>query len=798
MKPHSGPIAVHPHSSKQPSWFAKYWPALLIGSAWLWLFWPMMSGRTVCGFRDSAYLYYPLFKWIDTQWAAGDIPLWNPYDQFGVPVIADGSSSVFYPGKLIFWFRFLSYESRYGIYLAIHVLIAAVSCYWFARRMGCQQGGAAFAAISYAFGGSVLFQVCNVIYLVGAAWLPAALGCLWLMFRRRSIAWAVAGGVCCALIVLGGDPQLVYNIGLIGVGTIVGIAWRARRTGHLRGDFGFLSPVKAVARPTGNLIVLVFVTAVLSAIQILPLRDWTKESDRAKSPFPRNIYELAESLQEPGAKGRGAQIYSFLYRMPRSYYHAGQVYQFSQPPWTMAELVVPNFSGKPFPTNTRWTEALPGADRMWVPSLYCGFLAALFALFACRLWGKRRRQVWLTRIGLFFAIGSFGWYGLGWLVAEICGLTTLPFDVGPQVGGLYWFMVVLLPKYVLFRYPAKLFVIAALAMCVLAGFSVKRINRIGGSRFCFYFVSGILASCLLLLTAWPELRLHHFFATVPPDILFGPVDPVKAATGLFLAVVQVVLVCFALGVVVERFRFPRHQVWLLLSVIATIDVLVANQWMIANVDSRVFARDSGRQANTAPTYDSYPPTWTAASSENRLAEIVDWQRKMLFPKHHLEIPQRNEFSFSSIERRVGQSSYSIHECTERLEFAAVFAGRESEVLDRVRPGNPGEFLPATIVEQRNGFYRITADAPVDSFLCVQNLVLPDWEAVVITDDATRDSPIHAWLYSLQAVEIPAGKCTVELSYHPQAFYRGAWISGFGWSILGLLVVVRWARISRHV
>ena len=433
----------------------------------------MMAGQTVCGFRDSAYLYYPLFKWIDTQWAAGDIPLWNPYDQFGVPVVADGSSSVFYPGKLIFFFRFLSYESRYGIYLAIHVLIAAASCYWFARRLGCKQGGAAFAAISYAFGGSVLFQVCNVIYLVGAAWLPAALGCLWLMFRQRSIAVGHCRRILFALIVLGGDPQLVYNIGLIGLGTIAGKAWRARRIGHRRGDFRFLSPLKAAVGPTGRLLVLVAVTAVLSAIQILPLMDWTNDSDRAKSRFPRNIYELAESLREPGAKGRGARIYSAFFIVPRPYYHAGQVYQFSQPPWTVAELVVPNFCGKPFPTNTRWTDALPGADRMWVPSLYCGCLAALFALFASRLWGKRRRQVWLTRIGLFFAIGSFGWYGLGWLIAEICGLTKLPLDVGPQVGGLYWFMVVLLPKYVLFRYPAKLFVIAALAMCILAGFSVK-------------------------------------------------------------------------------------------------------------------------------------------------------------------------------------------------------------------------------------------------------------------------------------------------------------------------------------
>ena len=41
-------------------------------------------------------------------------------------------------------------------------------------------------------------------------------------------------------------------------------------------------------------------------------------------------------------------------------------------------------------------------------------------------------------------------------------------DIGGEVGGLYWWMTVLLPGYVYFRYPAKLFVVAALGMSMLA------------------------------------------------------------------------------------------------------------------------------------------------------------------------------------------------------------------------------------------------------------------------------------------------------------------------------------------
>ena len=47
---------------------------------------------------------------------------------------------------------------------------------------------AGLCAVSYAFGGNVLFQYCNVVFLVGAAWLPAALlASDWMLLRRSVI-----------------------------------------------------------------------------------------------------------------------------------------------------------------------------------------------------------------------------------------------------------------------------------------------------------------------------------------------------------------------------------------------------------------------------------------------------------------------------------------------------------------------------------------------------------------------------------------------------------------------------------
>ena len=75
-----------------------------------------------------------------------------------------------------------------------------------ARRWGASRYAAGLAAVAYAFGGSVLFQYCNVVYLVGAAWLPLALAAADRMLVDRSVRGALLLGAVLALMVLGGDP----------------------------------------------------------------------------------------------------------------------------------------------------------------------------------------------------------------------------------------------------------------------------------------------------------------------------------------------------------------------------------------------------------------------------------------------------------------------------------------------------------------------------------------------------------------------------------------------------------------
>ena len=148
--------------------------AALILAPLLWLFGRALVTDEMFVFRDAAHYYYPYYKYVAQQWGEGRVPLWNPLENLGQPLLADATAAVLYPGKLIFALP-LGYDTNYKVYIVGHVLFAAISAFIAARGFGRSKYAATACAISYAFSGSVVFQYCNVIFLVGAAWLPLAM-----------------------------------------------------------------------------------------------------------------------------------------------------------------------------------------------------------------------------------------------------------------------------------------------------------------------------------------------------------------------------------------------------------------------------------------------------------------------------------------------------------------------------------------------------------------------------------------------------------------------------------------------
>lgn len=804
----------------------------------------MIGGHTVAGYRDSASLYYPMFRWIDGQMAAGHLPLWMPFDNSGFPLLADGTSSLLYPGKLIFQLRILPFASRYGIYLAGHVLLAAASTLLLARRLGASHAGAALAAISYAFGGSLLFQVHNVIYLVSGSWLPVALLGVWNMSPDAEnndakpgnlstrICGALLAASACVMMILGGDPQMVYHVGLIAAVTtglvILKRFFAARRQWNSQPSKK--QPGLKVWLPLLPLVVLVAATSTVAAVQLLPTIEWSKHSGRSMSGMPTNIYQsAAHALRGQSISGAITPLAAEPEGPPMT-----DVYQFSLEPWSVVELVFSGCLGQEAAVNTRWTNSFPGAERVWMPSIYFGCITLFLSLAGMRLWTHsegRRPDVWLTWIAIAFGLAALGWYGPIWLLREWLSENLQPQSLDGMhspVGGIYWLMATLLPGYSNFRYPAKLWMVASLAISLLAGrkLELKRLIFLRPAWASLLFIS--LAGLICSFTPW----LASMLDSCRHEGSYGSFDPAAMLLQIQFSFAKTAILAIVMlggGWIFRRgsptSNNPRLANWHGLAtafvvLIVAIDLTVSNLWMLHPVEATVFNKPSAieeqiqrdRQSagldvdeilvlSRAVTMDGLTPD--SDEGHVSLADFVCLERESVFPKTHLDIANvQMQGSFCSIMPRAydsPQAAMPVPDGTVQREGSDNDSGNGNWYIDWFK--NPTPIATVTAGKQTstarvhwrdNGFFidvtQPTQQHDPEKTLTMRLLPMPGWTASCQLaggnpSEATRvvaTGPLEV------SMVLPDDTTHVRMKYRPASFRIGAWISGV--SLLFWLIV----------
>ncbi len=535
-----------------------------------WLFADVVWFDHRLAFRDVAHFYGPLSRLVQAEWSAGRMPLWNPYTGIGVPLAASPTAAAFYPVQFVST-RLLSMlplsPARVELaYVLVHLLLCAGATYVLARELGSAVAASLLAAIAYACSGSVLFQYCNIVFLVGAAWLPAALWATRRLVHRRQMKYAFTLGAMLALMTLGGDPQMAYHVGLFITGYVI-VQWLAEsRDRRHQPDSAAGIRLQHVGRRVKLLIVAAATALVLAAVQWIPALELTRLSTRGMPEYPRNVYQLgtsgfgtrselsrsADTSRESAASAENehaahsmSTFAALLGRNEDGDAHQRQTYRFSVAPWHFAEFCIPNFSGQLFPTNQRWIRTLAAEGRTWVPSLYMGLIPALLAL-ACLGPGadrQTRRLAWFT---CFCLLAASGKYAPGWIARETITLLGVEPDrlaMGDAMGGAYWTMVNLLPGYETFRYPGKWLVPATLGMALLAAKGWDRRDRNYWTRVT-WLGRGTLLTSLVLCVAVANLYLAspEHLASVPIDRVFGPLDMHGVWRGLMQGLIHAAVV----------------------------------------------------------------------------------------------------------------------------------------------------------------------------------------------------------------------------------------------------------------
>jgi len=639
---------------------------------------PALFSDRSFAFRDAAHFYAPLFRWIQAEWGAGRIPLWNPLDDLGTPVAADVTSSVFYPGKLVFALP-ISFATAFKLFIVGHVLLAGITMYVAARSWRRGYPAATLAALAYAMGGNVLFQYCNCPYLVGAAWMPLAVASLPGTFQKKNGAGPWTLSVAMSLMILGGDPQAAYHTILLLVTYWLMYQWR-----------------RAWRDMDGWRVILKILTvaALLSAVQWVPSAEWAKASERYRADHPRTVYELVGGLAEKHQECREHETcqhpwHHGIVGNPTPNTHEHGIYSFSVGYWRWPELLWPNLSGQTFPVHTRWLKIIPAEGRAWTPSLYMGLLPVVLAITQFRFRRGQRRRRWLTGVVLLAALGGAGIYGGGWLCREfaygVWGQPHTP-DVGPQAGGVYWWMTVFLPNYVLFRYPAKLWCVAALAISLLASFGCDDLLR--GPRRAPLKTLGVLLGTSLLMVGllwFLKDQWTEWLSSVPADRLFGPLDVAKSRDSLLGSFFHTGLVSGVLGICCWLYQPDRKAArersiavdsadesqskapsrgskndcatlgsrrWfggpssfgMLLVIVTAADLLVSQRpllelapqatWETTSSHGAIGAREPWRVYRIR-SLDWYPSCWSATNSADRLQACIARDVTTLAPRYHL-------------------------------------------------------------------------------------------------------------------------------------------------------------------
>jgi hypothetical protein len=242
-------------------------------------------------YSDMLAEHLPARRFLVRSWhETGEWPLWCPHSFGGAPFLHDPQVGTFYPPQ---WLLLLLPEALVGAgmswLLVLHVMVAGLGMYAYARFRGLGPWAALVAAIGFMFAGKWMLHllVAGHYIMAGLAWMPFVLIGLERAIQERSFWHATWAGVAFGLLVLGTHPQWPLYSGLfIAFWTLGSVLLGGSGPGAGRADRGIsgrpsASRVTALCWWAGSGAWTALVGAALSAVQMVPTMEAAGLSTRA-------------------------------------------------------------------------------------------------------------------------------------------------------------------------------------------------------------------------------------------------------------------------------------------------------------------------------------------------------------------------------------------------------------------------------------------------------------------------------------------------------------------------------------
>jgi hypothetical protein len=147
--------------------------AAILALASLAVFWKVIFTPSMLFIRDVFNYTYPSTRFIQEMCRHGALPYWNPYLNYGQPLLENPNLLFFYPYTL--FIILLPIDFAYPMFYVAHFALAGVGTFLLARRWGQSRQAAFFAGFVFAFSGPLLSLGNLYNHAACAAWMPWAL-----------------------------------------------------------------------------------------------------------------------------------------------------------------------------------------------------------------------------------------------------------------------------------------------------------------------------------------------------------------------------------------------------------------------------------------------------------------------------------------------------------------------------------------------------------------------------------------------------------------------------------------------
>ena len=125
--------------------------ALLLGLLIFATFPGVLLGSTTFVIRDFGMFGYPLAYFHRESFWRGELPLWNPLSNCGLPFLAQWNTMTLYPLSLIYLLLPLSWSLSF--FCLVHLFWGGLGMYFLAYRWTNHRLAAALAGVIFAFNG---------------------------------------------------------------------------------------------------------------------------------------------------------------------------------------------------------------------------------------------------------------------------------------------------------------------------------------------------------------------------------------------------------------------------------------------------------------------------------------------------------------------------------------------------------------------------------------------------------------------------------------------------------------------